>query len=201
LQLFSLAAAPAQAILITGVTASSSFSTAFGSINNTLNGSGLPGDVPALTGNHSGNSSTNSWLGSGTTGNINFNLNGLYNLDGFSFWNFDNSDIAGINGVSILTSTDGVSYTVLLGAPIQFPIASSFGTTPAQQFTFAPTPASFVRFAVSSNYGAGRNTGFAEVQFSGTPTAVPFEFNPVSGLVVLGLGFGLSKLRKKAVIK
>jgi len=30
---------------------------------------------------------------------------------------------------------------------------------------------------------------------------VPFEFNPVSGLVVLGLGFGLSKLGKKAVIK
>jgi hypothetical protein len=58
-----------------------------------------------------------------------------------------------------------------------------------------------VRFTVLSNYGFENAVGFAEVQFSGTAVAVPFEFNPVSGLGVLGLGFGLSKLRKKAVIE
>jgi F5/8 type C domain len=187
--------------LITGVTASTTFGTAAGNINNTVNGSGLPANIPALTGVHANSNNLNAWVGDGSSGNINFNLNGLYNLDGFSFWNLNaGSTASGINGVSILTSTDGVSFAVLPGAPIQFAIGANNAPTPPVQFTFAPTQAAFVRFSVLSNYGSSV-TGFAEAQFSSATIAVPFGFSPVSSLVVLGLGFSLSKLRKKPVVK
>jgi hypothetical protein len=86
---FSLASIPAQAAtLIPGVTASSTTFVNIGfDINNTVNGSGLPGNVPALTGVHSIIDDFNFWTGNGETGNIDFALNGIYELDGFSFWN------------------------------------------------------------------------------------------------------------------
>jgi hypothetical protein len=187
--------------LINGVTASfTGFRDEPPSINNTVNGRGLPGNTPALTGVHNASDLQNAWFGGGRGGSINFNLNGLYDLDGFSFWNSSGTrSDSGIFLVKITTSTDGTNYTDLIGAPIFFDRGTGSGVP--QEFAFAPTPASHVRFLVLSNHGNNFNTGFSEVQFSAAPTAVPFEFNPVSGLVVLGLGFGLSKLRKKAVIK
>jgi hypothetical protein len=121
--LCSLAAAPAQAAtLIPGVTASSTFTTTFGNLNNIVDGTGLPGGIPALTGTHDAASFPNTWAGTGTAGDINFNLGSLYDLDGFSFWNFNGSNTAGINGVIILTSINGVNYTLLPGSPTQFAI-------------------------------------------------------------------------------
>jgi hypothetical protein len=176
-------------------------------IQNTVNGAGLPGDTPALTGLHASfnNSPTgNSWISNiGTlTGNITFDLGGSYNLSGFSFWNLASgfaNTTDGIKDVSILTSTDGSAYTSLTGAPTLFAQGNSISTLPQppQQFTFSPTTASFVRFAVTSNYGNTNVTGFSEVQFDGTAaTPVPFDFDPSLGVVSLGVVFGINKWRK-----
>ncbi|MFM7478136.1 MAG: hypothetical protein ACKO2T_21100, partial [Microcystis aeruginosa] len=72
------------ATLIPGVTASTNISTQW-SLNDAVNGQGLPGDTPSLTGDHGQSLIGNSWRSGiltntqGTTipsGTITFNLNG-----------------------------------------------------------------------------------------------------------------------------
>jgi hypothetical protein len=198
----SLAAAPAQALLISGITISSTLPTFGGTPNNIVNGVGLPGNVPSLTASHNVPDGSNAWAFVGTTGNIDFNLNGLYDLDGFSFWNANNSsNTSSINGVNILTSLNGVNYTPLPGAPTQFAIGvNSLSPQPPQQFAFTATQASFVRFTVLSNYGFSGATSFAEVQFS-SATPVPFEFSPALGIGALGGAWFVRKQLKKKATK
>lgn len=199
----SLSATSVSAINIIGVTASTDMGTSIGNLNFTVNGAGLPGNIPSLTGNHASINSTNNWAGADgtTTGNITFNLGGSYTLTGFTFWNrsgVSTGNQSGINGVTILTSTDNVLYTALTGAPTNFTRGvTNASPQPPQTFTFSPTDASYVRFAVSSNYGSTRFTGFSEVQFDGTAaTPVPFDFDPSLGVVGLGVVFGINKWRK-----
>ncbi|MEI6328097.1 MAG: discoidin domain-containing protein [Pseudanabaena sp. ELA645] len=195
----SLSATSVSAINITGVTASTDMgSGSGGNIENTVNGAGLPSNIPSLTGIHVSASTTNAWVSVlGTrTGNIDFNLGGSYDLSGFSFWNFIGGvSNVGIKDVSILTSTDGSVFTSLAGAPTQFAQGVSSAANP-QTFTFSPTTASFVRFAVASNYGNANFTGFSEVQFDSAATPVPFDFDPSLGVVGLGVVFGINKWRK-----
>ncbi len=201
----SLSATSVSAInLIPNVTASTDMG-AFGpnyNLQATVNGSGLSGNTPSLTGAHNGLIDSNIWLSSlgVKTGNITFNLGGSYNLSGFSFWNFSSNPPIGIRDVSILTSTDGTNYTSLAGAPTQFAVGVSATSVAPQTFTFSPTTASFVRFTVGSNWGftgGGGLTGFGEVQFGETAaTPVPFDFDPSLGVVGLGVVFGINKWRK-----
>lgn len=182
----------AHAALITGVTASTNMGSDSGTnIQNTVNGVGLPGDTPSLTGIHAVATPSNSWASrSGTTtGNIDFNLNNLFNLNGFSFWNFSADNASGIQNVNILASTDGITYTPISGAPTQFAIGAFADPTPAQQYSFAPVLAQYVRFSVLSNYG-GASAGFNEVQFDGTPIPTPAL---LPGLI----GMGVAALRKR----
>ncbi|WP_373545429.1 hypothetical protein [Chamaesiphon sp.] len=94
----SIANAPnAQAALINGVTATNDMGS-FYDINNIVNGSGLPGNIPNLTGTHNRGSGTNVWVASEgvKTGNITFNLNGTYSLAGISLWNFNGTSFLGV---------------------------------------------------------------------------------------------------------
>jgi hypothetical protein len=188
----------AQAALITGVTAS----TDMGVINpadvnvaDTVNGRGLPGNTPSLTGNHATAIGGNAWLSAPNivTGNVTFNLNGRYSLAGFSFWNF-NRDLfnGGIKDVTVQSSTDGTTWTTIAGAPVQFAIASNAPIPPAV-YSFSPVTASFVRFVVASNWGFS-SSGFSEVQFDGTPTPVP---EPSSLLALLAFGLAGVGFRKR----
>ncbi|WP_041804259.1 PEP-CTERM domain protein [Microcystis aeruginosa] len=195
------------ATLIPGVTASTNISTQWALIN-AVNGQGLPVNTPSLTGNHVQSLNGNSWRSAilsntqGTTipsGTITFNLNGSYNLSGFTFWNLGGSSAEltrqGIKNVTIQYSNNGgTTWSTLSGAPIVF-AQGTFGSpatsqTP-QQFSFASVAATNVRFTNLSNFGGftspstNNRIGFSEIQFAGTEIPEP------SSLLAL-LAFGLA---------
>ncbi|MFZ4557133.1 MAG: discoidin domain-containing protein [Pseudanabaena sp.] len=199
----SLSATSVSAInLIPNVTASTNTTSAFGTlIGNTVNGAGLTGNTPALTGLHGTPDPGNSYFAlnasSPTPQLFTFNLNGSYNLGGFSFWNLNSGTPSiGIKDVNISTSTDGSVFTSLVGAPTVFAIGATNASANPEIFAFSPTTASYVRFAVTSNYGDAFTTGFNEVQFNSAATPVPFDFDPSLGVVSLGVVFGINKWRK-----
>ncbi len=195
------------ATLIPGVTASTNISTQW-SLNNAVNGQGLPGNTPSLTGDHGESLIGNSWRSGiltntqGTTipsGTITFNLNGSYNLSGFTFWNLGGGSAEltrqGIKSVTIEYSNNGgTTWSTLSGAPMSF-TQGTFGfpgtnQTP-QSFSFASVAATNVRFTNLSNFGgfddpgANNRIGFSEIQFAATKVPEP------SSLLAL-LAFGLA---------
>jgi F5/8 type C domain len=193
----SIANAPnAQAALINGVTVSTDMGNASGNINNIVNGAGLPGNIPSLTGTHAAGSVSNAWLGSLIAGNITFNLNGTYSLAGFSLWNYNAASAFGVKDVNVLTSTDGGTFTSVAGSPTQFAVGATFAPEAPEQFSFAPVTASYVRFQVLSNYGSFL-TGLSEVQFnSASATSVPEPFTILGTLTGLGGGAALKRRLK-----
>jgi len=184
----------AKAALITGVSASTDMGTDLNTnINNIVDGSGL--SSLSLTATHAAATPITSWVAASgvKTGNIDFNLNGQYTLAGFSVWNFNANSIFGIKGVSISTSLDNIIYTALNGAPMQFAQGPFNADEPAEQFTVAPTLASYVRFNVLSNYG-GTRSNLSEVQFDGTPVATAV---PTPALLPGLIGMGVAAWRKR----
>ncbi len=196
------------ATLIPGVTADLDSIQTQWDINDTVNGNGLPSNTPSLTGDHVPSQNSNSWRSAiltntqGTTiplGTITFNLNGGYNLSGFTFWNLGNmtQELAnqGIKNVTIEYSNNGgTTWSNLIGAPTSFAqglVGTASLPQPPQQFSFTSVAATHVRFTNLSNFG-GFNTpstsnriGFSEIQFAGTKIPEP------SSLLAL-LAFGLA---------
>jgi hypothetical protein len=176
------------------------------------NGNGLPLNQPSLTGAHAATTGTNlgtgnSWRsvpnsGANPIGNLvlEFNLNGIYNLAGFSFWNTSGSTDLSNQGIKDVTIEyklgAGGSWTALTGAPTSFLAGSSStgGAATVQQFNFAPVYATNVRFRNMSNFGslsAGNNrVGLNEIQFTSIP-------EPSSTLALLALGLAGVGLRKR----
>ncbi|RPH91088.1 MAG: PEP-CTERM sorting domain-containing protein [Chroococcales cyanobacterium metabat2.561] len=191
--------------LIGGVTASTTISgQATWNLDDTVNGKGLPGNIPSLIGDHAPSMNGDSWRSVvnptlGSTGTITFNLNGSYNLGGFTFWNIGGGSQEltrqGISGVTIeYSSNGGTTWTSLTGAPNSFTQGTSgmpaTDQTP-QSFSFAPVAATQVRFINLSNFGGfttpstNNRIGFSEIQFAGTKIPEP------SSLLAL-LAFGLA---------
>jgi hypothetical protein len=105
----------------------------------------------------------------------------LYDLDGMAVWNFNGFNLDGVKDVNILGSTDGVSFTLIDGAPAQFAIGANSAAEAAELFSFSRT-AHFVRFDVLSAYGSF-DFGLSEVMFTGS-ALVPEP----SGLVLAASG-------------
>ena len=186
----------AKAALITGVTVSTdmgNFDPSQFDLDATVNGVGLPGNTPALTGIHAAFTSTppNIWAGNQATGNITFDLNDTYDLAGFSFWNYNNASTIGIQGVTVQSSTDGINFTTIPGAPTVFQPTDNPEPEVPEQFSFTPVTASFVQFIVNSNYGNPVATGFAVVQFDGTLPTPPKTPEPTTLLSLMLFGGGL----------
>jgi len=207
------------ATLIPGVTASTTISTQSmpsWNINDTVNGKGLPGNNPSLTGVHGESQTGNSWRSNvltntppGSTissGTITFNLNGSYNLSGFTFWNLGGSSAEltrqGIKNVTIEYSNNGgTTWSTLSGAPSMF--AQGTASSPdrsqtPQQFSFASVAATNVRFTNLSNFGGftdpnmnNRVGFFSEIQFA---TEIP---EPSSLLALLAFGLAGVSLGKR----
>jgi F5/8 type C domain len=198
-------ASTAQAALITGVTATTDMGNFLPDIdiNGVVNGAGL--SSLSLNATHAAPDFESSWGSTNqvTTGNITFNLNGLYSLAGLSLWNLG-SFASGINEVNIETSTDGTIFDLVKGAPAQFALGTSTPQDPGQfspqQFSFAPVNASYVRFKVLSNHGDAFFTGLSEVQFNSASAAAVPEPVTIFG-TLMGLGGGAALKRRLKGIK
>ena len=185
---------------ITTVTATTSMGSGFGTnIINTVNGVGL--SAPTLTATHDGTSPANSWVSTQAvlTGQITFNLGGVFSVNSFSFWNQNGggpgaAGSTGIRNVQVFYSTDGVIFTALAGGPSSFAQVPGSLNLPPEIFSFTAVTATHFRFVVGSNWGDTAETGFAEVGFNGT-SPVP---EPAT-MLLLGSGLvGLaSKVRRR----
>ena len=201
LAFFLATASEARADRISGVTVTTNMGAGFGTnIINTVNGVGL--SSPTLTATHAASLPPNSWVSSPSvlTGQITFNLGGLFSVDSFSFWNQNGggpgvAGSTGIQGVQVLFSTNGVAFTPLPGGPSVFARATGF-TSPPQIFSFTAVNATHFRFNVLSNYGDPFQTGFAEVGFNSVPSAVIPE--PAT-MILLGTGLAgiAAKVRRR----
>ena len=139
---------------------------------NMINGSGLS-SFPSLTATHQSGSNSGTWTGSGTSGELTFNLGGLQAVNSLSFWNISgNASTQGVNQVEILASTDGVNFTLIPDAPTNFAEVSTILTP--QIFNFPTTNATHIKFNILSNHGytgstgpgsGGPSVGIAEVAF------------------------------------
>jgi F5/8 type C domain len=193
-------ASNAQAALITGVTASTDIAPEYPSysINSIVNGAGLSSLSLTATHEVAEGFSLNGWasVGNANTGNFTFNLNGLYNLAGFSVWNWNNNNFYGVKNVNILTSTDGINFTAVAGAPTQFAQGANNASESPEQFSFSPVNAAYVRFNVLSNQGDG--IGLAEVQFdsASAATSVPEPLTIFGTFIGLGGGAALKRRLK-----
>jgi hypothetical protein len=180
--------------VINPVSATTTLTAEFGSsLTSTINGSGLD-TFPSLSASHGGANPGTAFYATNGIGTIDFDLGGSYLVDGLSFWNVNATGPpqTGIQDVIIYSSEDGVTYTVISGAPTVFSEATST-TSAAEQFSFTEVTASFIRFELTSNYGSTDFIGFSEVAFSGVAVnPVENVINPVSATTTWTAAFGTS---------
>jgi hypothetical protein len=105
---------------------------------------------------------------------VTFDLGGPQVINGFSFWNQNGGGpglmgATGIDGVTILGSTDGTTFTTIPGSPTMFAQQMALTNVPPEIISFSPVTVAFIRFQIAGNYGDPSQTGFAEVQFSAVP--------------------------------
>lgn len=159
---------------------------------NTINGDGL--SSLSLTASHDATTPLNSWVSGGgvLTGEITFDLGGVFSIQGFSFWNQNDGGpgvlgAPGIQDVVVSSSLDNINFTPVLGSPTTFAQESNLVSS-AQQFSFTAVDAGFVKFTVLSNHGDPNQTGFAEVQFD-QAVSVPDGSSTLALFGTLLLGF------------
>jgi PEP-CTERM motif len=103
---------PMYAALITGITLESGTTNPFNTIPmgpaKAINGEGLPGGTPALSGTHTTNFDNGWWSLTGPP-QITINLSGVYNVDTIHIWNYNEagSTARSTRNVEIYVSPDG----------------------------------------------------------------------------------------------
>jgi F5/8 type C domain len=150
--------ATASGAVILGVTASSSIGGCCGApLENITNGIGLSSYDPSAS-----HSRISNWIGTSKTGAIDFDLNGAYSVTQIAVWNSP----FGVSQYSLAASTDGVTYTPILGFPVSLAnVSSSELTSFAEIQTFTPVLATSIRMTLLDGYSAGNSTSLREVMF------------------------------------
>ena len=177
----------AHADLITGVTASAS--SALLSVENTVNNSGLTGDMHI---NFGPGSMWLSELNEEADGWIEFDLGAVYALGKMHVWNYNGFLLtgAGMKNVVIKLSTNGSDWTSL---PPTFAQASGSNDYTGFDVPLNSTSARYVKIESNSNHASGflssTAIGLSEVQFHSLP-------EPAT-MVLLALGGGWAIIRRR----
>lgn len=182
--------ATAFAVPITGVIATSPnpFNLPPGQV---ADGSGLSlGQVPQSI--HAIPTATNAWATYAVTPVLDFALPGTFQLAGMAVWNYNFTAAFGVRDVLVSSSTDGITYIPIPGAPVLFAQGPQQAPVASQQFSWTPVTASFVRFNILTNYGDSI-TSMSEVLFDAADAAsgVPELSGQASGVPVVFLFFTL----------
>ena len=228
LMLAAIALAPpsASAALITGTTIESATIGLNANMGpeNAINGQGLPGNTPALSGSHEQRWNSNWWAGwdgNVTDWQITVDLEGNYALDAIHIWNYREStslNQRGLKNVEIYVSpdedennlvkliTDGSGTQDNGAGDFLFPIAP--GTSPYLGFdldTSGVTNASLldnarlVRLYSPDTHGESHG-GLAEIQFDGSDPILGEVPEPATmallSLAACGLGGYVRKRRQ-----
>ncbi|MEL7377072.1 MAG: discoidin domain-containing protein, partial [Bacteroidota bacterium] len=145
------------------------------SVSFTIDGSGLSAETgPSAV--HDPTEPDNSWASDPEvlTGDVVFELGSTQSINGLLFWNQNDGGpgsmgITGLNEVSFESSTDGINFSPIPGAPTSFAVEMGDFSS-AQEFSFPTVDASFIRLNIISNHGDSTFSGFAEIAFT-TATA------------------------------
>jgi hypothetical protein len=137
-----------------------------------------------------------------TSGSLTFDLGTtLFSVSSLVLWNEESQ---GIRDFRVSTSANGTTFSVrgLFTAPDN----ANDGDYVAQQYTFAPVNARFVRLEILTAFqdlaAPLVSVGVGEVAFGTDPfdpgpsDQVPFEFSPALGVAALGVVFAAKKFLK-----
>jgi hypothetical protein len=186
--------------------------TTFGSINTIINQSGLDQaytngeEVKSYLAKDPKHSFifNNEWFSDNNriTGNVDFNLGGLFNVSSFILWN---EESRGINEFKIITSTSSDFSNSVDKGSFTGVDNTNLANYSAQQYEFSSSSAQFIRLQILSAFNdlatPLNNVGIGEVAFgvesNGVEiTPIPFEFSPALGIATLGVVFFTKKVLK-----
>lgn len=172
---FPVLAAQITPISITAPPAGSGFYNA----NYLIDNSGLSGTAPNQI--HNENGGAGSYVTSGTTATLTFDLGITYQVSAVQVWQYSTGDSdtnRGAKDIQIQYSTDNSTY--MTDSTITVAVNTAGVSMPKQEFNLANTrSARYIRFNIQSNYG-GSLVGLAEVKFSGiaiVPAPIDLNFS------------------------
>lgn len=160
--------------VINPISATTTATNITGSLNASYNQMGLI-NPSAPTSNHSGATTLNSFSCDCQNPVFDFNLGGVYEIDGIIFWNagLDMSNIFpddGVNAVKFYSSTDGVNYSEIIGGPTSYTQNTYINTVTDEILaitnTFNSVSATHIRMEVLSNFHGLNFTSFSEIAFT-----------------------------------
>ena len=187
--------AAANAGLITGITVESSSAADLPAVD-AVNGSGLPSDVPALSGTHD-NTFEDHFLGIGSTVanedvELIIDLGTTTTIGSISVWNFNEggTDIntgqlltgRGAKNVTISSSLDNASYTLV--GTFEFAQATGLADYAGFQIPVSVASARYIKFEMADNHGNDFGIGLAEVQFDSVPEPGTLALLGLGGLMI-----------------
>lgn len=149
--------------------------------------------VPTTT-TDNGGSSFNTWFSASgnTTGQVDFDLGGTFNIGSFAYW-ADPQGIGQSINIFTLLADDNASFSspTTLGTynasdgPGSGPPSQNNANNFGQVFEFTPTSASFVRLQILSNHGSTLTTGISEAAFE-TVVPEPTSLGLLGGALLFG---------------